>query len=62
MFLRCQNPTCMLEAHMAAKFLDPRRGHGEELAYTKRYFCSDACQLEIVEDLERKATYARLVH
>lgn len=62
MILRCENPSCMLEAHMAAKFLDPRRGHGEDLAYTKRYFCSNSCEEAIVGELERQATYARLVH
>lgn len=62
MILRCQNPTCMMEAHMAAKFLDPRRGHGDERKYTHRYFCSQDCELAICDELERQAQYARLVH
>lgn len=62
MILRCQNPVCMLEAHRGAKFRDPRRGKGHELAYTTRYFCSQECELAIVDELERQAQYARVVN
>ena len=62
MLIHCEAPGCMREAKGASKFLDPRRGHGEERAYTRKYFCCDTCQLEIVDELERQANYARLVH
>lgn len=52
----------MLEAHRGAKFRDPRRGKGHELAYTTRYFCSQECELAIVDELERQAQYARVVN
>lgn len=62
MFIRCENPHCMKEATHSAKFLDPRRGHGEERSYARKYFCSQECELGIVDELERQAQYARLVH
>ena len=62
MFLRCENPACMCEARGKAKFLDPRRGHEDECACTMRYYCSQECELAIVDELERQANYARLVH
>lgn len=62
MSLRCQNPSCKMEAHMSAKFLDPRRGHGDERAYARKYFCSQECELAICDELERQAQYARLCH
>ena len=62
MILRCQNPHCMKEAIRGAKFLDPRRGEADDLRYVIRHFCSDDCELAIVDELERQAQYARLVH
>ena len=62
MLLRCQAPNCMNEARGRAKFLDPRRGHGEELAYVSKNFCCENCQLGIMEELERQANYARVVN
>jgi len=61
MILRCNAVGCMLPATQRCKFLDPRRGGEDRLAYTVRYFCSDECQLQIVDELERVAQYARLV-
>lgn len=58
----CENPRCMKAAQMRRKFLDPRRGKGEELAYVARYFCSFECEEAIVDNLERTAQYARLVN
>jgi hypothetical protein len=62
MIIRCDNPHCMKEAVARAKFLDPRRGDGEKLAYTVRHFCSQECELAIVDELERTAQYARIVN
>lgn len=62
MFLSCQSPECMRAAQMSAKFLDPRRGYGEHLAYTTKYFCCVEHELAIADELERQASYARLVH
>ncbi len=62
MLLRCDNPNCTKEATAAAKFLDPRRGHGDEHAYTRKHFCCQGCEIAIIDELERQAHYARLVH
>ena len=51
----------MAEAHRAVKILDPRRGHGEILAYTRKYICSLQCEEALIEELEREAQYVRLV-
>lgn len=61
MIIHCDAPGCMREATRRCKFLDPRRGTEEELAYVVRFFCSDDCQLQIVDELERMSHYARLV-
>ena len=58
----CQNPRCMRPAQERHKFLDPRRGKGDELSYVAKYFCSQECELAIVDELERQANLARLVH
>lgn len=58
----CENPHCMQPAHMRRKFQDPRRGVNDDLAYVARYFCSFVCEEAIVDNLERQAQYARLVH
>jgi hypothetical protein len=60
MFLRCENPACIKPATNHAKFLDPRRSHDVIAAYTVKYFCSQECELAIVDELERQAQYARL--
>ena len=61
MILRCESPSCMREAKRRAKFLDPRRGHGDELAYVIKHFCCDEHELAICDELERQAQYVRLV-
>lgn len=58
----CENPHCNRVAGMRKKFQDPRRGDGEEIAYTERYYCSDECEIAIIDELERQAQLARLVH
>lgn len=60
--MRCENPRCMAPAFERHKFLDPRRGKGDELAYIAKYFCSPECEEAIVDKLERQAQYARLVN
>ncbi len=60
--MRCENPHCMRPAEGRHKFRDPRRGQDDELAYVVRFFCSQECELAIVDNLERQAQYARLVH
>ena len=60
MLQRCEAPGCMKEALGRSKFLDPRRGHGDELAYTVKHWCCEECQLAICDELERTAQYARL--
>lgn len=62
MVLRCEAPGCMAEAKRKCKFLDPRRGDDENLAYVVKFFCSETCQLNIVDELERVAQYARVVN
>lgn len=60
--MHCENPRCMRSSQERKKFLDPRRGKGDELAYVAKYFCSPECEEAIVDELERQAQYARLVH
>lgn len=62
MVLRCEAPGCMQMADRRAKFLDPRRDCDEERAYTIKYACCADHLLEICDELERQAQYARLVH
>lgn len=57
----CENPHCMMPSQARRKFLDPRRGAGDDLVYVTKFFCSPDCEEAIVDDLERKAQYARLV-
>ena len=57
----CENPTCLMRAGMRKKFLDPRRGPGDDMKYSERYFCSPECEQAIVDELERQAQYARCV-
>lgn len=38
---------------------DPRRGEGEKVEV---FFCSDECEQDILDSLERKARVARLVN
>lgn len=52
----------MAPAQERHKFQDPRRGKGDELAYILKFFCSPECEEAIVDELERQAQYARLVH
>jgi len=61
MILRCEAPNCMNEARGRAKFLDPRRGRGGELAYVTKHFCSQTCELAVMDELERQAQYDCLV-
>ena len=61
MFLRCEAPGCMAEAQRRVKILDPRRGKDDLLAYTNKYVCSDVCEYELVQELERESQYVRLV-
>lgn len=59
----CEAPGCMRVAGNRRKFRDPRRDDGDNRpAYTERYFCSDECERDIVDELERQAQLARLVH
>lgn len=44
------------------KFRDPRRDDDDHDAYVERYFCSSECEEAIVDELERQARLARLVH
>lgn len=44
------------------RFRDPRRGEEDEMAYVELYYCSDACEEDIIDELERKARIARLVN
>lgn len=60
--MHCQNRGCMLPTQECRKFLDPRRGKDEDLAYVVRFICSPKCEEEIVDELERQAQYARIVH
>ncbi len=57
----CENPRCMMAAQGRKKFIDPRRGAGEDLAYIAKFYCSPECEEAIVDELERQAQYARLV-
>ena len=44
------------------KFQDPRRGNGEHIVYVNKYVCSMTCEEQVIDTLEREATYARLVN
>lgn len=59
--MKCENPTCGNKAEITHRFQDPRRGHGEEIAYVRRFCCSAECAGAINDELERQAQYARLV-
>ena len=58
----CEAPGCMRVAGERKKFRDPRRDDDSVHAYCERYFCSQECELAIVDELERQANLARLVH
>lgn len=58
----CENPNCTKRAGMRRSFLDPRRGNGDDVARCERYYCSPECEAAIVDELERQAQYARMVH
>lgn len=62
MIARCEAPGCMREASGRHKFMDPRRSHDVVAEYVNRFFCSQECELAIVDELERQANYARLVN
>ena len=51
----------MREAVRGVKIMDPRRGHGELLAYVRKFVCSSECEFALIEELEREAVYVRLV-
>lgn len=56
----CYN--CGQPAEQLKKFQDPRRGHGDNIVYVERVFCTAVCEEDICDKLEREAQYARLVH
>lgn len=58
----CEGPRCMRVAGNRRKFRDPRRDSDDQGAYVEKYFCSDECEEDIVNELERQARLARLVH
>jgi hypothetical protein len=58
--LYCYN--CGQPAGHQRKFQDPRRGYKDELAYVRRFYCSDSCQEAIIDELELQAQYARVVN
>ena len=60
MVLHCSGPGCMNVAQYARKLQDPRRGHGEDIAYIRRHFCSFVCEEAAIEELERQSQCARL--
>lgn len=43
-------------------FRDPRRDDDDHDAIVEKYFCSQECEEAIVDNLERQARLARLVH
>lgn len=62
LYLYCEAPGCMRRAEDRHRFRDPRRDDKDHDAYVDRYFCSQECELAIVDELERQAQLARLVH
>lgn len=60
--LHCQAPNCVRTPAARRKFRDPRRDTDEQGAFVDKYFCSIECEQAIVDELERQAHLARLVH
>lgn len=58
----CEGPGCMRVAGNRRKFRDPRRDADDHDAHCEKYFCSLECEENIVDELERQARLARLVH
>ena len=60
MKLKCH--ICCKDAIRSVKLQDPRRGHGEDIAYVRRNVCSMQCEEEAIDELDTQAQIARVAH